>query len=348
MKMTCVLSTDTTSFPDEKPSLSVRVLVDSHAIFSPLADEREHEDRGEPDTLGGIDFGSIQYPLAGDPRVILPPFLLLEPCDDPETAESSYDEQGGYRYIGQLLHELDLGERVDVIITRAALALWKELLPQSQRHLVALSAYANYQTELFQLEPQEIPDQMSVIPEEHVRIAEKANTLLDSPDDRERVAGLILLQGVLIDALPIVPLFRSLHSSDPVVQQGALSQLRRVASRLPTSRLSQIAAQASLSERIAAITLLGAAGTEDAAMDLKCITIYGDFRREHSLERIAVMQAFAQTCRSPHIDHIDFLDLFGPLQEVAETDPLLAVRSDAKSLVDDLTPLKREMTEKDA
>lgn len=98
MKITCMVSTNE-SVQGETPFLEVQVLLNSHAIASPLADECREWEEGEED-LGGIALGTLRYPCGENPLMVLPPFLLLEPSDDPETATQGYEQWGGSHYIG--------------------------------------------------------------------------------------------------------------------------------------------------------------------------------------------------------------------------------------------------------
>src|SRR5260370_18127836 len=153
LKMTCKLSTTSLL----SPILYVHLFLASHPISSPLADEVGTQDIAEEDGADGIDFYTVEYHLeAAD--VHLPPLLLIEPCDDQNRAETDYNLHQGYRYIGQvLLPDFQRGERVDVVITREASALWEQWLPLSAPHQQALALARRAQEELFRLDPSTLP-----------------------------------------------------------------------------------------------------------------------------------------------------------------------------------------------
>lgn len=338
MKITCMVAMNE-SFQGETPFLEVRVLLNSHAIVSPLADECMEWDEGEED-LSSIALGTLRYPCGENPLMVLPPFLLLEPCDDPETAKQGYEEWGGYHYIGQCFLGEVLGERVDVIITAPALALWQARFPQSASHQQALAGHASDRATLFVLEPEDLPT--PTLPEDLAQHVEKAVALLARATPAEQMAGFALLQDLPGEALPLEVLFRCLGDANPAIQQAALSQLLCAPERLPEPRLSLISSQGSLRERIAAITLLGAIGTEEAVLDLQCISVCESYRREHADERIAVIQALAKACHSPLLDSIDVVDICATVERVAAADPLQKVREVALSLVEDLSSLTQK------
>lgn len=342
MKMICRCS----SYPGSS-TLDVHLFFASHHIASPLADEVGTQEIVEPDDASGIAFQPISYHLDA-PGVCLPPLLLIEPCDDPDSAERDYDLHQGYRYIGQLLlPDGQRGERVDVVATREALALIEKWLPRSVLHQQALALYRQAQDRLLRLDPQASDTPDLNLPARDQGLLWRVSQMVQSTDATTRLAGLGALWDIDASALPLAQVFPCLGDTDTQVRQAALFQLARVVERLSARHLYQVSCEASLPVRIAAMALLGLKGGEEAASWLNCISVCGPLCREHPSERMALLDALAQACTSLSPDDLTYRDLFESLCDTAEVDPHAEVRAHAERWIEALraTTHTRESSE---
>lgn len=315
----------------QRARLLARLTLTSHEIYSPHVavddiDAGDQEDAGE-----GIDLGTVGYPRAETPGQVLPPFLLIEALDDPLTAEERYGTYGGYRYVGQLLlPDGALGETVEACLSREALALWEAWLPQSERHLRALHGREQDLAELFLLEEAPRP-QGEALPPPVGSLVSSACSALAQGDPPARAAALRRLSQVDGQALPVGSIFPCLNDESDEVRQLALGLLCTARDRLPFERLERIIDQAELPARLAAITLLGKVGGDQAVSALECAC-----NRRHPWVRMAGLRALFVACYGSDLHPVDYLDVLTYLRHALRSDDVAAVRDVAAELVDRL------------
>ncbi len=247
-------------------ALQVKLLGTTAPVYSPHIEgliyaNEESLMEGEPATI--LLSTSIYPTPSGE---LLPPLLLIEPADDPETAEAQYAEYGGYCYIGQfLLPDDSLGEVAEVTITRKALSLWQDLFQQSTRHTQAYRKHQADVAALFQLaEPAQIQGALSLSKGDQDCIDACCQMLQEAADGGHRLAALEQLKLVEPLRRPLSALLPCLDDPIEAVRDQALQLLKPLASQLPEELLERIVDCGPLQTRLAAIALLAASGGKNA------------------------------------------------------------------------------------
>jgi|SRR5579884_1234952 len=246
-------------------------------------DEDLYEERAER-----IALGVVLYPQSGANGKILPPLLLIEPVDDPDMAAQRYSMYGGIRYVGQfLLNDGVLAESVEIKASRAALDLWWRLLPLSELHYGAFKRYKQWKADLLR------PTHSAM---RQVRASEVLQgslhvvwEVLRHGSEQDRVAILHRLHHAERNVFPPSILLPCLGDSSAEVRTLALRLLEARVKQLPVKRLIAIAEGAEVQARLAAISLLGKIGGEEAVSAL-----FGARWSRHAWIRSAAFSALVE------------------------------------------------------
>ena len=211
-----------------------------------------------------ISLGNILYPksLSGDE--VLPPMLLLEPIDDPDTAKQRYAIYQGIRYSAHfLLPEGDeMGEPVAVVASREALSLWWQLLPLSARHAEGYAHYKHMQTDL--LQPTKEALQLVEASREQNALLLHLWMILQQGNALERAKAIRKIGMLEKTFFPPTLLLPSLNDSSEEVRTLASHVLGTELDSIPIERLISIVEGAEIRAKLAAIPLLGRVGGDEA------------------------------------------------------------------------------------
>ncbi len=299
-------------------------------------DEQERELRAER-----VPLGTLLYPEQGAPETRLPPLLLIEARDDPDTAEERYAEYGGLRFVGQLLlADGWLGEGIQVTVTQEALSLWHQREGTSPLHQRAHQRRARQLAALFQLPSQDDASGTDDLTEQQHDRLRRASLLLQEAERTGKLAALELLDGVPAPALPLSSLFPCLNDPSPVIRQQAEALLSQATDRLPLPRLRAIVQHAALPARLSALALLGKMGGYHALAILLAVVR----EREHAWERRAALRALA-TLERTGLHSVDVQDLLEEVLIASTRDPVIAVRQEAMEVLEHLGGLAQVMAE---
>lgn len=272
------------SLSTDGSSLQVCLFGVSAPVYSPYIEEPLfYGEQGE------ASLGTVTYPLpTGE---LLPPLVLIEPLDDPTTAERRYGVVGGYRYVGQILLPGDrLGEQVDVSLTRETLLVWKVWLAHCPAHQRAQAQRQKEIALLFRLRRTDIPRGRQRSVEDAQRRLAATRNRLRCADPQQRLAALDQIAGEASTVLPVRSLFTCLNDPSQQVRERAVSLLATAPTLLPVGHLREIAYQADLPARLAALHLLGKTRSDDAET-----TLLATRWRRHPWERVASLEGLVET-----------------------------------------------------
>jgi len=326
MRLTYSITSDPTDTVGQR--LIVQLTAASQVISSPY--EREPELRGNEED--GIDFGVVVYPHDSPPEALLPPLFLLDPLDDPETAEKEYDEYGGYRFFGQILLPSDgLGEQVFVTLTREAKSIWDQRLPTSPKQQRAIVQRKRDLALLYQLSRLDAPDGPVRLTSIERGLVHGIRSDLRQPTAGLRQAALAKLMPFEAAKLPVRTIFPCLNDEDGNVRQLAVALLGRAGSRLPCQHLSRILYLANLPARLDAIALLGKAGGAFSASTLNLVLL----EQTHTWLVLAALQAIRDINWST-LDELDYVDVIGVVYRISRRETTPLIREAAMSVIEAL------------
>jgi hypothetical protein len=304
-------------------TLFAHIIGETAPVYSPYVEDQDLEIPNYVGSSSTVTLGNLVYRQLDKPN--LPPVLLLEPLNDPLTAERDCEQGGRYRYIGLfLLPNGGLGERANVYMTQDARALYLVRQEESEKHQQALARRQTAIAELFRIKETDLPVKtLSAFrtPDADIRAM---GAELEQGDVHRQLQALTGLTEVDPLSLPLCSLFPCLNNPSQEVRDRTIALLAPVAPLLPIDQLEKIADQADLPARIAAIRLLG------KSRAVRAHTILLSTRwRAHSWERIASLYGLVELNQ-------DREEVIIALKLALKQDPVPEVRAIANQLFAEL------------